>query len=75
LTAGVGDLMHPAASPDPRTYQLIGETYEYLERCEPYTIGGEHRVAASRSLAEVNRKVISEQASDRCEWGTLLQER
>ena len=52
MTASVGDLMHRAARPDPRTYQLIGETYEYLERREPYTIGGEHRVEAAVARAD-----------------------
>ena len=47
LAACVGDLMHPSARPAPQTYRLIGDAYEYLERCEPYMADGEYRVEAA----------------------------
>jgi hypothetical protein len=47
LAACVGDLMHPNARLAPQTYRLIGDAYEYLERCEPYTAGGQYRVEAA----------------------------
>jgi hypothetical protein len=47
LAACVGDLMHPSAWLAPETYRLIGDAYEYLERCEPYTAEGEYRVEAA----------------------------
>ena len=45
LSACVGDLMHPSARLDVSTYRLIGECFDYLERCEPF-------VESARTLAE-----------------------
>jgi Hypothetical glycosyl hydrolase 6/Beta-galactosidase trimerisation domain len=40
VSAGVGDLLHPRGRLAPATYQLIGDAFRHLARCEPYVAGG-----------------------------------
>ncbi|WP_182904073.1 alpha-amylase family protein [Microbispora sp. H10830] len=42
LTAGVGDLLHPSGRLNPETYELIGDAYAYLKRCEPHVEDAAH---------------------------------
>ena len=40
MALGVGDLLHPRGVPDPAVYDLIGEAYRYIERCQEVAAGG-----------------------------------
>lgn len=40
MTSGVGDLLHPRATPNPAVYQRIGEVYAHIQACEPFVVGG-----------------------------------
>jgi hypothetical protein len=46
VSAGVGDLLHPRGRLEPASYQLIGDAFRHLERCEPFVTDG-------RSVTEV----------------------
>ncbi len=39
MSSGVGDLLAPSGRPEPAVYDLIGQVYGYLERCEPFLAG------------------------------------
>ena len=40
MTNGIGDLLHPRGVPQKAVYDLIGEVYSHIERCEPFVEGG-----------------------------------
>jgi hypothetical protein len=40
MTSGIGDLLHPRGVPQKAVYDLIGEVYEHIEKCEPFVDGG-----------------------------------
>jgi putative glycosyl hydrolase-like family 6 (GHL6) protein len=40
VSAGVGDLLHPRGRLEPAAYQLIGDAFRHLARCEPFVADG-----------------------------------
>lgn len=58
----IGDQLHPRGRPDPAVYQLIGDVYERIQRCEPWLEG-------SKPLTEVG---LLQTGSDSDEGATRL---
>ena len=46
VSAGIGDLLHPRGRLEPASYELIGDAFRHLARCEPFVTDG-------RSVTEV----------------------